>query len=122
MEKICLDGGVTVDFLKGENNIVEKLKYYADEEICITSFTLFELLCSIKKIDVIKHFVNNITVLSFNENCGIIASRIYDGLREKGIPSNTKSVITAATCIDSGAFLFTNNRKDYEQIRGLKLV
>ncbi|MBN2478088.1 type II toxin-antitoxin system VapC family toxin [Candidatus Micrarchaeota archaeon] len=122
MEKICLDSSVILEFLRGEQTTVEKVKYYADEEICITSLSLFEITSIIKKVEIVKQFINNVTVLPFNENCGHIASRIYDNLREKNVPVKMNSVLTAATCIDNGAFLFTKSRKDYEKIRGLKLV
>lgn len=122
MEKICLDSQVILDFLKGDNIIVEKIKYYADEELCATTLTLFELLVSVKKVEIINQFVKNITPLNFNENCGVIAARIYNDLRDAGNIRPVRNVINAAICIDNGAFLVTKNRKDYEKIRGLKLV
>ena len=122
MEKICLDTKVILDFLRGESSIVEKVKYYADEELCITTPTVFELLVSVKKPEVVTNFIRNVKTLEFNENSGMIASRIYNELRELGVLKPVRNVITASICIDNGAFLVTKNRKDYEKIRGLKLV
>ncbi len=122
MEKICLDREIILDFLRGDSNTVGKIRHYADEELCATSFTIFELLTTIKKPDVINSFVKNITPLDFNENCSFIASRIYNDSREIGPQKPINNIITASICIDSGAFLVTKDRKHYEKIRGLKLV
>lgn len=122
MEKICLDSEVIIDFLRGESNTVEKIKHYEDEELCATSFTIFELLLTIKKQDVINQFIRNVTPLNFDEKCGIIAARIYNDLRDVGSVRPVRKVITASVCINNGAFLVTKNRKYYERIRGLKLV
>ncbi|MDD5022927.1 MAG: type II toxin-antitoxin system VapC family toxin [Candidatus ainarchaeum sp.] len=122
MEKICLDTQVIIDFLRGESAMVEKVKYYAEEELCATSLTLFELFVTVNKTDIINQFVKNITPLEFNENCSLIASRVYNDLREIGEIRPIRNILNASVCIDSGAYLVTKNRKDYEKIRGLKLV
>ncbi len=122
LEKICLDCSVALEFLKGEPTIVEKIKYYSDEEICITSPTIYELMTSVKKTEVVDQFIRNITSLPFNESSSIIASRIYRELKEIGISHSTKNIINASICIDNNAFLFTAQRKNYEKIRRLKLV
>lgn len=122
MEKVCLDTEVIIDFLRGEKITVEKIKYYAEEELCATTPTLFELLTSIRKPEVINQFVKNITPLEFNENCSIIAARICNDLRDIGVYRPIRNIINASVCIDNGAFLVTKNAKDYDKIRGLKLV
>ncbi|MFA5050232.1 MAG: type II toxin-antitoxin system VapC family toxin [Candidatus Micrarchaeia archaeon] len=122
MEKICLDSCAALEFLKGEPTIVEKIKYYSDEEICITTPTIFELMISVRKTEIVDQFVKNITTFPFNESSGIIASRVYKELKEIGIFHPVKNIINAAICIDNNAFLFTTQRKNYEKIRRLKLV
>lgn len=122
MEKICLDSEVIVDFLRGERNTVEKIKQYEEEELCATTLTIFELLLAIRKQEIVNQFIRNITPLSFDEKCGIIAARIYNDSQDIGMVRPVRNIITAAVCINNGAFLVTKNRNYYERIRGLKLV
>ncbi|MFH2106255.1 MAG: PIN domain-containing protein [Candidatus Micrarchaeota archaeon] len=123
MEKICLDTDVVFDFLKGEKSIVEKLRYYsAREEICVSSLTLFEIMTTIKKQEVVFSFVNSLNILDFDKKSATIAARIFDELEEKGMKVTMENMVTAAVCIKNNAFLFTKTRKKYEGIQGLKLV
>ena len=124
MEKICLDNEIVIDFLRGEKNSVEKLKYYADrEEICINTLTLLQLMSAIKKPDVANAFINSVTILEFDKKSAAIAARLVYDLREQGYNhKNIDSILTAAICMSNEAFLFTKDRKKYEGIKGLKLV
>lgn len=123
IEKICLDTGVVFDFLKGEQTVVEKLKYYAArEDICITSFTLLQLLSTIKKPEIVFSFVNSLNILDFDKKAATIAAKIFQELNEKRMKTGIESIVTASICIKDNSFLFTKSRKKFEGIRGLKLV
>jgi predicted nucleic acid-binding protein len=124
MEKICLDYGAALDFLRGEQSIVEKLKYYANrEEICLGSMTLVHLLETVRKQDVVMNFSSAVTVLPFQRREAIIAARIKQELSEKGEKSRgMESMMTAATCLAHNAFLFTKEPRKFEGIKGLKKV
>lgn len=123
MEKICLETEVVLEFLCGEKTTVNKLRYYTDrDQICITPFTLVQLNTAIKKPEVLNAFISSITILPFDKNCGIVAARLIDELKEKGGRVNIDSVITAAICIENRALLFTKNRSVFEGIKSLKFV
>src|SRR3989338_7665953 len=124
MEKICLDTEVAIDFLRGENAIVEKLRYYADrEEICITASTLIHLLSAIRKEGIANSLTNSVTVLDLDKKSAGIAARLIKESKEQGYThKNMDSFLNAAICIANSAFLFTKERKKYEGIKGLKLV
>ncbi len=124
MEKICLDYGAALDFLRGEQSIVEKLKYYANrEEICLSSMTLVHLLQTIRKPDVAMNFSSAVTILPFQRREAIIAARIKQEMSEKGVRRRgMESLLTAATCLAHNAFLFTKEPRKFEGIKGLKKV
>lgn len=124
MERICLDFEAALDFLRGEQSIVEKLKYYADrEEICICSFTLFHLLETIKKTEIVMSFAGNVTVLPFDQRAATIAARIKQEIAEKsGEKKGMGTLLTAATCLANNAFLFSRNPGKFDGIKGLKKV
>jgi predicted nucleic acid-binding protein len=123
MEKICLDLDAVLDFLRGEPSTVEKLNYYANqEEICITGITLYNLLGTVNKKDVVISFANSVTILPFDRKAAVIASKISKDINDRGVDPSTESLLTAATCMANDAFLFTKKPANFEGIRGLKKV
>ena len=123
MEKICLDTGFCLDFLRGDKSTVEKLKYYADrEEICISDLTVMQLLASLKKTGVLSDFLNNITVISMNRKAANLSLRLIHEQKDKGVDPDIESTMLAAVCMTNHAFLITKERAKFEGIRGLKLV
>ncbi|MFH1393332.1 MAG: hypothetical protein ABII71_06360 [Candidatus Micrarchaeota archaeon] len=124
MEKICLDFEAALDFLRGEQSTVEKLKYYANqEEICLGSFTLIHLLETIKKPDVVMAFADSVTVLPFDRREATIAAKLKAEFEKKGTyRRGVDSLMTAATCLSNNAFLFTRNPGKFEGIKGLRRV
>jgi len=123
MEKICLDLDAALDFLRGEATTVEKLHYYANlEEICISGITLYNLLESVSKKDVVISFANNVTILPFDRKSAVIAEKISRELSERGVEHPAESLLTAAVCMANDAFLFTKKPANFEGIRGLKKV
>ncbi len=123
MEKICLDTEAVIDFLRGEKTVVEKLAYYANrEEMCVTTLTSFQLSAAIKKPDVVRAFLNNVTILPLDAKAALLASRL---LGEMGNPKklNVESLLIASICISTNSFLFTTNRQKYEEFhKQLKIV
>ena len=123
MEKICLGYDAVLDFLRGEPSTVEKLQYYANqEEICITGVTLYHLLETISRKEVVISFANSVTILPFDRKAAVIANKLNREISEKGMEPATESVMTAAVCMANDAFLFTRKPANYEGIRGLKKV
>lgn len=123
MEKICLDFDTTLDFLRGETSTVEKLNYYANrEEVCISSITLYNLLESISKKEVVIAFANSVTILDFDRKAAVIANKISADLKERSLDLPVESIIIAAICMANDAFLFTKKPVKFEGIRGLKRV
>ncbi|MGV8085898.1 MAG: type II toxin-antitoxin system VapC family toxin [Candidatus Bilamarchaeum sp.] len=125
MEKICLDFEAALDFLRGDNAILEKLKYYlASENICITSFTMLFLFQSLRKPDLVTAFVNQVTVLPFDGKSAQLAAAINHELEDgpKAGSKRLEDIMTAAICISNDAFLFSRNPSRYDGIKGLRKV
>jgi predicted nucleic acid-binding protein len=124
MEKICVDFDKVLDFLRGDNAAVEKMKYYADsEELCITSFTMLHITEVINKPEVVSAFTSGVTVLPFDRKAAQIAVAINRELEEKGNSGKrSELVLTAAICIANDAHLFAQKPSDFDGIKGLKKV
>lgn len=123
MSQVCIDNEVALDFLKGDRATIEKLRYYADnEDICITSFSLLQLLTGIKKPEVVEQFVDNVVVLPFDKVAAQLAPQLIKEVKENGLNINLDGILTASICLANEVFLFTKDRKKYEGIKRLKLV
>lgn len=123
--KLCLDTEVVLDFFRGDQKTVQKIRQYSQKDIlCITSLTHFELHVAItgpEKWDVMKA-VNSFEIMSFDGLVAMKASRIYDQLKATNSHAGLREIINAATCAANDAVLFTKNRQAYEGIKGLNFV
>ena len=92
------------------------------EQIFITSITLFELLIGAtnakKKEDVYK-LTNGIPVFSLDEESSKIASEIYLKLKSQNQIIEFRDIFIAAICIKNGHSIKTLNKKHFERIDGL---
>lgn len=122
MERICIDFDIILGFLQGEPSSVEKIRYYIDEEICITPFTAYALLRHVNKKEIISQFLSHVTILPFDLRSATLAANIKRYLDSKNMHVNMEHIFNAAICISHGAFLASKNRRAYEGITGLKLV
>lgn len=120
--KICLATEVVIDFLKGDENTIQKIKLYSNEELFITVFTLFELRSLIKKKEVVSEFLNYVSVLPFDERASEIAVKILLDDKIHHIERNNYYIFNAAICIANDVLLFTKERAYYEGIKLLKFV
>ncbi|MEM4272413.1 MAG: PIN domain-containing protein [Candidatus Bilamarchaeaceae archaeon] len=123
--KLCLDTEVVLDFFRGDQKTVQKIRQYSQRDIlCITSLTYFELLVAIRgpeKWDVIKA-INNFEIMGLDGEVSVKASRIYEQLKEAKAQAGLREILNAAICTANDALLFTKNRQAYEGIRGLNFV
>jgi predicted nucleic acid-binding protein len=124
MERICLDFEIAVDFLRGDNATIEKMRYYADrEELCVTSFTMLHITEAITKPEVVSAFANGVTVLPFDRKAAQIAAAINRELEAKGDAGKRgEIVLTAAICIASDALLYSRTPSKFDGIKGLRKV
>ncbi len=123
--KVCLDTDVVLDFFKGELKTVQKIRQYSKADLlCLTSLTYFELLTSIRghsRWDVLK-VVDKLEMLDLDRKSSVRASKIYEQVRDAGLNTSMRDILTASICLANNANLFTGKRAPYEGIRGLKFV
>ena len=124
MEKICLDFEAALDFLRGDQTILEKIKWYADrEDVCLSAFAMSHLHETVKKAEVVTAFVNSVTILPFDKKAALMFNRLLGEARDRGNDIKTADhLITASICMANDAFLFTKSPVNYEGIKGLRKV
>ena len=122
MEQYLIDTNVISDYLSDcfSINATNFLDEVIDALPNLSVITQIELLCwktSTQKEKSIWDFIKDSNILNINEE--VIANCIK--LR-KGKKVKTPDAIIAATAITYGYTLITNNAKDFENIRSLKII
>ena len=122
MEQYLIDTNVISDYLSDcfSVNATNFLDIVIDAFPNLSIITQIELLCwktSAQKEKSIKDFITDSNILNISEE--VIANCIK--LR-KGKRIKTPDAIIAATAITYGYTLITNNAKDFENIKSLKIM
>ena len=126
----CLDTNIIIDFLRGNKNIIKKIKKYFDLNISfsITSLCICELYKGAykssktkKNIQKIKSAVSNLEILDFNEIAYNIYGKSFVHLSKIGKRTNEIDLMIASICIANNKILVTRNKKHFENIPDLKL-
>ena len=122
MEQYLIDTNVISDYLSNSFNLIATsfLDEVVDSFPNLSVITQIELLCWKTSSQIernIKSFITDSNILNINED--IIANCIK--LR-KGKKVKTPDAIIAATAITYSYTLITNNVKDFENIKDLKII
>ena len=120
-EKICLDTDIIIAVLKEDRLIIEFLDKITNEDIFITSITVFELFLRHTNLDVIENFIENVQILSLDDNSAKKASELYKLLSKKGEILDLRDLFIASICLNNNLKLLTLNRKHFERVPRLEL-
>ena len=121
-KKIILDTCIFIDHFRGYSPAVQLFSSFTDEEIGFSAITESELLRgtinnSVEKRELLLQFLEQWEKINVDNPLALHAgdlSRIYS----IAIPD----AIIAATALQERATLFTRNVKDFQKIKGLKVV
>src|SRR3989344_7892680 len=125
---ICLDSDFIIDFLRGEEKAIEKIKVYKDE-VTTTEVTKFEVFFGIyikKKIDEHEEksaqlFFDSIEILPFDDGCGREAASILTTLSKEGKTIEQNDCFIAAIMRRHGCTkIITGNIDHFKRIKGLE--
>ncbi len=128
---LCFDSDFIIDFLRGENAAIEKVKSLEKEgiELVTTAINSLEVFVGILVIDspknrrVIqtKEFLESLVELPFDKDASEKAAIILNSLKKKGNPIGLKDTLIAAIAIMNDIPLLTRNVKHFEKIKELKI-
>ena len=125
----CLvDTDIAIDFLRQRDYARNLLERWAGEGLlAISTLTHLEIYQGMKadEEEATNAFLNGLTSISVDVPISRKAGRILGELRSKGMSVSTADAIIAATALELGAPLLTNNVEHYpftdlKVIRGLK--
>lgn len=124
-----LDTSTISDYLRGNKNIIAKLRQTPRPLVFTTSITKFELEYGlIKKPKLRKVYkeqldllFEQINLLEFGKNEAITAARIKDQLFKAGTPIGLEDLMIGAITLTEGFTVVTSNLKHFRQIENLKV-
>ena len=124
-----LDSNICIYFLKGiYPSIKEKIVSTNPSTIKIPSIVKAELLYGAEKsqqkaknLGTIKLFLEPFEIVPFDEECSIVYSKIRSAMELKGMIMGPNDYIIAAIVLAKNGVLVTNNTKEFEKVKNLKL-
>ena len=128
MNKALLDTDILSEILKAKNaTVVSKAVEYKEsfERFTISVITVMEVVKGLHKMeraDALKKFLSGlqaIEVIPFDENCSVIAERMFADLENTGQPIGRADPMIAAIAVQHDLTLITGNTAHYERLQKL---
>ena len=124
-----LDTNICVYFLKGlYPSVLENIQNTNPNNIKIPSIVKAELLYGAgksqhktKNLTSINRFLEPFEIISFDNDCSIIYSKIRVTMELKGTAIGPNDYIIAATTVAKNGILVTNNTKEFQRIKCIKI-
>jgi len=98
------------------------------KQLHIPTITLFELYYGIEKnnsqqrnLAALENFIAPLTVVDFTLDAAKKAAKIRNNLQKLGTPIGAYDIQIAAIALSLNMTLLTNNTREFERVKGLKL-
>lgn len=127
--KYYLDSNICIYFLKGKHSeLKQKILSENPNNIKIPSIIKAELLNGAEKsqrreenLEIITNFLFPFEIIGFNDAESIEYSKIRSDLEKRGEVIGPNDIIIAATVKANNGILVTNNTKEFERVKDLRL-
>ena len=127
--RYMLDTNICIYYInKKSPHIMEKVRQYMLDGICISAITLAELEHGVAKsaypernADKLAQFLSIFDVLSFDGEAATVYGIIQADLQRKGTPISPMDTLISAHARAAGLTLVTNNLREFERVEGLAL-
>ena len=128
--KFMLDTNICIYLIKRQSTrIIENLKKHTAGEVGISSITLAELQYGVAKSQrrkqnriALEEFVMPLEIASFDEKAAETYGLIRSQLEKIGKPIGSLDTLIGAHALCLGVTLVTNNIREFERIKNLKVV
>lgn len=130
MDKVLLDSNIISFYLRGDIAVCNKLNLEYSRSFDYLTFSLFsyfEITSGLRYKDkgnilpVFEELASVSEILSPDIKTMDIASEIYGDLRKRGLLIPVMDIFIAATAIQNDLLLITNNTKDFDRIKNLRI-
>lgn len=127
--RYMLDTNICIYAIKNKPiSVLEKLKQYNPEEICISSITYSELCYGVEKSQNIERnrialtlLLSNIDIVSFDTKAAFEYGKIRANLEKRGTHIGPMDMLIASHALSLNYVLVTNNTKEFKQVDNLSL-
>lgn len=125
--KYLLDTCTVSDFVKGQPNVLARIKAIPPNLIAVSALTRMEVAYGLalnaerarKLAPVLQAFFSAIATLPFDEADAQAAAAIRAALKTKGQPIGAYDVLIAGTALARGLVVVTSNVGEFQRIGGL---
>jgi tRNA(fMet)-specific endonuclease VapC len=127
--KYLLDTCTVSDFVKGQPNVLARIKAIPPNLVAVSALTRMEVQYGLalnaeraKKLTRVLHaFFSAISTLPFDEADALAAAAVRAALKTKGQPIGAYDVLIAGTCLARGLVVVTSNVGEFRRIGGLQV-
>lgn len=123
---VVIDSDILIYFLKGQQEIVEKLSAHPIENIFTTRINVTELLYGVfnsakvaQNMAKISAFLANFHILEFDEKASMTFAQEKARLKKNGDLIADMDLMIASITVANGFALVSNNLKHFDRIDGL---
>jgi tRNA(fMet)-specific endonuclease VapC len=123
-----IDSDILIYFLKGQQEVIEKLSQIPIDQLYISKINYAELMYGAhnsakveENLKVIEPFLEKFTLLEFDKDASLIFAKEKARLKKKGNIIADMDLMIASIAIENNCFLITNNLKHFKRIRDLKI-
>ncbi len=129
MKESLIDTNIISAFMRGNNQVIQKVKRYLIfyNTLAISVISYYEItrgikaLSNVNKLKMFKGFMANCTIEVIDSSIAEKASNIYHDLRNNGQLVEDADILIAATAMDRGLCLVSDNSRHFNRISGLEL-
>ena len=125
MVKYLIDSDILIDFLNNKTEAIKLLIRLEESEMAISVITFAEILEGLvddrKKYLNVRKGLSKLSMLAVDANIAEKFAGVRAILRKKGELIENMDIFIAATAMSHDLVLVTNNKRDFERIKGLKL-
>ena len=127
--KYLLDTCTVSDFVKGQPNVLARIKAISPTLIAVSALTRMEVEYGLvlnaerarKLAPVLQAFFSTISTLPFEVADALAAAAIRAALKTKGQPIGAYDVLIAGTALARGLVVATSNVGEFQRIGGLQV-
>jgi len=129
MKKSLLDTDICSYYLKGNDDVIEKVVDYLTKypTLNISSITYYEILKGLeykqasRQKENFENLVEEMNIINMSQTSLKISAKIYGYLRRNGQMIGVSDTLIAGLAIEKKLQLITNNTKHFENIENLDL-
>ncbi len=128
MKKYLIDSDILIYFLKGKQEVVQRLSQIPIDDLYISRINYTELIYGAynsskinQNLKVIEPFLDNFKVLEFTQISSIIFAKEKARLKKNGNIIADMDLMIASIAIENDCTLISNNIKHFDRVQNLEL-